>query len=67
VIDIGAVFITSGDKLAGIFTERDYLHKIILQGKSSKTTIVKEVMTKVFNPILVLIYRMLYQFLPRPQ
>jgi predicted transcriptional regulator len=31
-VDIGAVFVTRSNNLAGIFTERDYLNKIILQG-----------------------------------
>eukprot|EP01117_Protostelium_nocturnum_P003086 TRINITY_DN1402_c0_g1_i1.p1 TRINITY_DN1402_c0_g1~~TRINITY_DN1402_c0_g1_i1.p1 ORF type:complete len:383 (+),score=124.47 TRINITY_DN1402_c0_g1_i1:110-1258(+) len=50
---IGAVFVTEGQKLVGIFTERDYLHKVILQEKASKTTEVGDVMTPdvvVVNP-----------------
>lgn len=43
---IGGVFVYKGFNLAGIFTERDYLTKIILQGRGSKNTKVGDVMTK---------------------
>lgn len=49
--NISALLIMDGTKLLGIFTERDYARKIILKGRSSKTTTVEEVMTK--DPILV--------------
>jgi len=44
--NIGAVFVNNGTNLVGIFSERDYLNKIILQGRSSKETKVEDVMTK---------------------
>jgi len=44
--NVGSILITDGDELAGIFTERDYLRRIILQGRTSKTTRIEEVMTK---------------------
>jgi len=42
--NIGGVFVVSGQSLAGIFTERDYLHDIFLKGRSSKNTKIGEVM-----------------------
>jgi len=38
-------------KLLGIFTERDYARRIILKGKSSKDTLIKEIMTE--NPVTI--------------
>lgn len=43
--NISALLVMEGPELKGIFTERDYARKIILQGKSSKDTKIKEVMT----------------------
>ena len=44
--NIGAVLVMEGDKLAGIFSERDYARKVILKGKSSKEMSVDEIMTE---------------------
>ena len=43
--NIGAVMIMEGDRLVGIFSERDYARKGIIQGRKAKTTPVTEVMT----------------------
>ena len=44
--DIGAlVVVDKKDKIVGIFSERDYARKVILEGKSSRDTKVKEMMT----------------------
>jgi CBS domain-containing protein len=44
--NVGAICVTEHGRLQGIFTERDYLRRIILQGRASKDTRVEEVMTK---------------------
>jgi CBS domain-containing protein len=44
--NISALLVMDGTKLKGIFTERDYARKIILVGKSSKATKIKEVMSE---------------------
>src|SRR6187402_535944 len=43
--NIGGLMITENGKLVGIFTERDYARKLILKGKSSKDTPIKDLMT----------------------
>ena len=43
--NIGAVMIIEDEKLVGIFSERDYARKGIIQGRKAKTTPVTEVMT----------------------
>ena len=43
--NIGAVMIMDGDRLIGIFSERDYARKGIIMGRKAKSTPVTEVMT----------------------
>ena len=49
--NIGALPVIEEGKLLGIFSERDYARKIILKGKTSNDTPVKEIMTE--NPYTV--------------
>ncbi len=45
-LDIGALVVTSDDGVVGLITERDYARNVILRGKSSPTTPVREVMVR---------------------
>jgi CBS domain-containing protein len=44
-LNSGSLLVTDGNEIVGIITERDYLRKIALAGRTSKTTQVREVMT----------------------
>jgi CBS domain-containing protein len=43
--NIGSIVVLDNGEYAGLLTERDYARKVILKGKSSTTTLVKEIMT----------------------
>lgn len=44
--DIGAVVVMDGNRLIGIFSERDYARKVVLRGKNSTDTRVGDIMTE---------------------
>lgn len=44
--NVGALPVVQNDQLVGIISERDYTRKVILQGKSSKDTPVRDIMTQ---------------------
>ena len=43
--NVGALPVVEGDKLVGIFSERDYTRKVALEGKTSHNTKVREILT----------------------
>ena len=43
---VGAVLITEGERLTGIFTERDALFRVIAAGRDPRATLVADVMTR---------------------
>ena len=44
-LNVGSILVTEGDKVVGIMTERDYLRKIAVHGRTSRDTKVGEIMT----------------------
>ncbi|MBM3887972.1 MAG: CBS domain-containing protein [Verrucomicrobia bacterium] len=43
--NVGALLVMEGDRLVGVISERDYTRKVILLGKGSKTTPVRDILT----------------------
>jgi CBS domain-containing protein len=48
--NVGALLVTAGDEITGIFTERDYLRRIAVEGRRSRDTLVRDVMS---SPVVV--------------
>lgn len=44
-VNVGALLVANNEKYLGVFSERDYARKLVLNGKSEEDTSVKEVMT----------------------
>ncbi len=44
--NVGALLVMAEDRIVGIITERDYLRRVALEGRSSRTTAVREIMTR---------------------
>lgn len=48
--NVGALLVADGDGVAGIVTERDYLRRVVVEGRTEKETSVREIMT---SPLVV--------------
>lgn len=49
--NVGALLVTDDDEITGIFTERDYLRRIAVEGRRSRDTPVRDVMSA---PVIVI-------------
>lgn len=49
--NLGSLVVVENEKLIGIFTERDYARKVVLKGRSSKETLIRDIMSD--RPIFV--------------
>jgi len=49
--NVGALLVTDGEEITGIFTERDYLRRIAVEGRRSRDTLVRDVMSA---PVIVI-------------
>ena len=43
--EVGALVVTEGAQVVGLISEREYAREVVLQGRTSPTTLVKEIMT----------------------
>jgi len=43
--NVGALLVTDGGRVAGVVTERDYLRRVTLEGRTEEETLVREIMT----------------------
>jgi CBS domain-containing protein len=48
--NVGSLLVTEGGEIAGIVTERDYLRRVTLEGRTDKETAVREIMS---SPLIV--------------
>lgn len=48
--NVGALLVTVDGEITGIITERDYLRRVTLEGRTSKETLVRQIMT---SPLIV--------------
>jgi CBS domain-containing protein len=49
-VDVGSLLVTEGGRITGIVTERDYLRRVTLHGRTDKDTAVREIMS---SPLIV--------------
>src|SRR3546814_10845858 len=57
---IGAVLVMQGGRLAGILSERDYARKVVLQGRASSNTLVRDIRSEEHTSELQSLMRLSY-------